>query len=233
MTDEPKITIARNGPYLVRGGIPLYRDLIVCNQDGMPVRWERGEPYPERESYTLCRCGKSKKKPYCDSTHARIGFDGTETASRKPYAEEADLIEGPGLSLADLPILCAAAQFCHRKEEVWKLAATATDQEGIAQAISNACDCPSGRLVAIDKATGEPIEPDLERAISVIEIPGARQSGPFWVKGGIPIESADGERYEVRNRVTLCRCGKSANKPFCDSTHYKAGFNDGDETVLG
>jgi CDGSH-type Zn-finger protein len=45
-------------------------------------------------------------------------------------------------------------------------------------------------------------------------------NGPIWVRGEIPIQSADGKIYEVRNRVTLCRCGKSLNKPFCDSSHY-------------
>ncbi|UCF09264.1 MAG: CDGSH iron-sulfur domain-containing protein, partial [Thermoplasmata archaeon] len=43
--------------------------------------------------------------------------------------------------------------------------------------------------------------------------------GPIWVRGRIPIESADGHIYEIRNRVTLCRCGWSSNKPFCDSSH--------------
>jgi CDGSH-type Zn-finger protein len=50
---------------------------------------------------------------------------------------------------------------------------------------------------------------------------------PIWVRGGICIESADGTPYEVRNRVTLCRCGASANKPFCDGQHAAVGFEDG------
>ena len=44
--------------------------------------------------------------------------------------------------------------------------------------------------------------------------------GPLWVRGGIPIESADGTLYEIRNRVTLCRCDKSDNKPLCDGSHW-------------
>jgi CDGSH-type Zn-finger protein len=48
----------------------------------------------------------------------------------------------------------------------------------------------------------------------------------LWVRGGIPVISADGFAYEVRNRVTLCRCGASANKPFCDGSHYKISFRD-------
>jgi CDGSH-type Zn-finger protein len=46
------------------------------------------------------------------------------------------------------------------------------------------------------------------------------------VSGGIPIQSADGFVHEKRNRVTLCRCGQSKNKPFCDGTHCEVGFDD-------
>ena len=50
--------------------------------------------------------------------------------------------------------------------------------------------------------------------------------GPIWLRGGISLTSADGYQYEVRNRMTVCRCGASRNKPFCDGSHasikYKA-----------
>jgi CDGSH-type Zn-finger protein len=42
----------------------------------------------------------------------------------------------------------------------------------------------------------------------------------------VPVESAESKKYEVRNRVTLCRCGKSRNKPFCDGTHIDINFSD-------
>src|SRR4030066_359684 len=86
--------------------------------------------------------------------------------------------------------------------------------------IEEACDCPSGRLIFHDKKTGKPIEPNLEKSIVAVEDPSEGVSGPLWVRGCIPVESADGKTYQVRNRITLCRCGKSQNKPFCDSSHY-------------
>ena len=43
--------------------------------------------------------------------------------------------------------------------------------------------------------------------------------GPLWVTGHIPVERADGQPMETRNRVTLCNCGKSKNKPLCDGSH--------------
>ena len=86
--------------------------------------------------------------------------------------------------------------------------------------------CPSGRLVAWDRETKAPLEPRLERSIGVVEDPAEGVAGPLWVRGGIPVVAADGEPYEVRNRVTLCRCGASKNKPFCDASHASIGFTD-------
>ena len=40
------------------------------------------------------------------------------------------------------------------------------------------------------------------------------------------VVGADGKAYEVRNRMTLCRCGESSNKPFCDGTHASMKFSD-------
>ena len=90
--------------------------------------------------------------------------------------------------------------------------------------IKQACDCPSGRLTACEN--GKDIEPKFEKSIGVIEDPESGVSGPLWIRGGIPVESASGEQYEVRNRVTLCRCGKSKNKPFCNGSHMTSGFKD-------
>jgi hypothetical protein len=86
--------------------------------------------------------------------------------------------------------------------------------------IQESHDCPSGRLVVWDKKTKKALEPILEQSIGLIEDPQMGISGPIWVRGCIPIESADRKLYTIRNRVTLCRCGKSTNKPFCDSSHY-------------
>jgi hypothetical protein len=80
-------------------------------------------------------------------------------------------------------------------------------------------DCPSGRLVAWDKQAGQPVEPALSPSIGLVQDPTKGVSGPLWVRGGIAVESADGEVYEARNRQTLCRCGASRNKPFCDGSH--------------
>ncbi|HEY2824533.1 MAG TPA: CDGSH iron-sulfur domain-containing protein, partial [Gemmatimonadales bacterium] len=93
--------------------------------------------------------------------------------------------------------------------------------------IREANHCPAGRLVLHDKKTHRAIEEPLPPSIGVVEDPVTECSGPLWVRGSVPVESADGKRYEVRNRVTLCRCGASANKPFCNGSHVSVKFNDG------
>jgi hypothetical protein len=80
-------------------------------------------------------------------------------------------------------------------------------------------NCPAGRLVAWDKAAGQALEPHLPISIGLVEDPPEGCSGPLWLRGGVAVISADGFEYEVRNRATLCRCGESKNKPFCDGTH--------------
>jgi CDGSH-type Zn-finger protein len=226
-----KITIVQNGPYMVTGGLPLAKEFIICDEEGTPMEWAKGNGYPQKENYSLCRCGKSKNKPYCDGMHVKTGFDGTETASREKYLDQADEIDGPDLVLTDAESLCALARFCHRGGDVWNLTENSDDPESREMAVRDAWDCCAGRLAVWERDTGKPIEPKLKPSVSLVEDPDKGVSGPIWVKGGVPIESSDGETYEVRNRVTLCRCGKSENKPFCDGQHILSHFNDGDKSL--
>jgi CDGSH-type Zn-finger protein len=218
--EDCKITISKDGPYLVSGGIPLFNTAISCDAQGIPAKWVIGKNLKTTENYALCRCGQSNNKPFCDGAHVKVNFDGTETSTNEPYEKIAKEIDGPQLKLKDAEILCASARFCHRGGDIWDAIPQSGDPKIKKNAIENAFDCPSGRLVVLDKETGVTIEPVLAKSIGVIEDPSIGVDGPFWIRGGIPIYSADGKLYELRNRVTLCRCGKSSNKPFCDSSHY-------------
>jgi len=222
---EFRIKVTKDGPYIVTGGVPLAQDIVVIGSDGEPEKWEKGPGYPDQESYALCRCGASQNKPFCDGSHFPIGFDGTETAAKAGYLDRAEKTSGEDLDLTWSGELCAVARFCHRGEEAWAYAERSSDPEARKTAIEEACACPSGSLTAWDKKTGRAVEPDLEPSIGLIENPEAGTSGPIWVKGGIPIESADGTEYEIRNRATLCRCGQSKNKPFCDGAHISIGLS--------
>ncbi|MFH1031490.1 MAG: CDGSH iron-sulfur domain-containing protein [Chloroflexota bacterium] len=217
----PRIKITKNGPYCVSGGVPLSKQTIGIDPEGNSYEWREGKQYPKMETYSLCRCGQSKNKPFCDGTHKAIDFDGTETASHKPYHEQAKKREGPTIDLTDASVLCAAARFCDRAGGIWKLIKQSDDPKARATAEQEAVLCPSGRLVVWDK-DGNAIEPKFKPSIVIAEDPQEGMEGPVWVRGCIPIESSDGYVYEVRNRVTLCRCGKSNNKPFCDASHCQA-----------
>jgi CDGSH-type Zn-finger protein len=54
-----------------------------------------------------------------------------------------------------------------------------------------------------------------------------RPNGPYIVRGSFELVDADGEAFVTGwDHVALCRCGRSAHKPFCDGTHARVGFKD-------
>ena len=221
MSEEPTIKITRDGPYRVRGDVPLVRTAQVETEYGEPVAWAPDEPIGTRGSVTLCRCGGSSTKPFCDATHAREGFDGTEVADRGTFAERAHPYRGQGLTMFDDRTLCTQAGYCgDRFANVWAMIGRDADPETRERIRTMSRLCPSGRLLTQVDGTDEVDELPYEPSVAVVA------DGPLWVRGGIRIEGADGEPYETRNRVTLCRCGASENKPFCDGTHKDVGFRD-------
>jgi CDGSH-type Zn-finger protein len=215
-----RIKVSKNGPYIVEGSVPISEQIIIADAEGTALEWREGKKYAQKDTCALCRCGQSKNKPYCDGSHIRVNFNGSESATDEPCLKRAKELDGPNLKLADVEDLCASARFCHRAGGIWKLVPQSSEPEAKKIAIEEACDCPSGRLILYDKETNQVKEPKCTPCIGIIEDPQIGGGGPIRVQGGIPIESADGKTYEVRNRMTLCRCGKSQNKPFCDSSHY-------------
>lgn len=223
---DVKITVTKDGPYLVTGEVRLAKRIIETDADGQSREWRQGEEYEVGPSFKLCRCGQSANKPFCDSTHETIRFNGRERASRRPYLEQAEQIDGPEMVLTDAMNLCAFARFCDPDGQVWNLIEETDDpakQEMVKHAAGH---CPGGRLVAWSKSPRQAFEPSFEPSLGLIEDPQMGVSGGIWVRGGIPIESSDGTVYEVRNRVALCRCGASGNKPFCDGSHVSVQFSD-------
>lgn len=61
----------------------------------------------------------------------------------------------------------------------------------------------------------------------------AYENGPYVVKGPITLLDAEGNEYETEGKtsIALCRCGGSENKPFCDGTHSKIGFEAAERAV--
>ncbi|MDR2698986.1 MAG: CDGSH iron-sulfur domain-containing protein [Candidatus Methanoplasma sp.] len=208
-----RIKIMENGPYMVFGDIPLKGEAIERDEEGRSVRWtETKKHYPDGV-YALCRCGNSANKPFCNADHS--DFDGTETAPRSTYDECSYIIpRSEDVGYQQSPMFCTRSEFCHGRVDVAKAAA---NKETLDAAIERTHHCAGGSVVI--NVDGKKQEPCLEKSISAAASFG--DAGPLRVRGGIPVESSDGYVYEVRNRVALCRCGKSLNKPFCDTSHMR------------
>lgn len=222
------IKISEEGPYLVYGSPAIAQEIIHSNKDGDSWTYKKGATFKvDGEPCMLCRCGASSTKPFCDQSHFVADWDPTETAGFIPLLEEAEELEGPRLALTDNEKYCAYLRFCDACGRIWNLVQVAESDEDIELVKREAAHCVSGRLIVWDKQTGKPHEEKFIPSIGLIEDPALQISGPMWVKGGIRVESANGRSYEIRNRVTLCRCGQSTNKPFCDGSHASIKFTDG------
>jgi CDGSH-type Zn-finger protein len=221
-----KITVMRDGPYVVTGGVPLSRQVIEADEEGTSREWREAMNYPHRRRYDLCRCGGSANKPFCDSSHETNGFKSDDHANVNFADLNPEEIEGSVLLLYDAEYLCAFARFCDADGGIWDRAADAADEDSAQSVIEQGAKCPGGRMVVWRKESAEAAEPALEPSIGIVEDKPNGIGGPVWVRGGIPVVHESGHQYEVRNRVTLCRCGASTHKPFCDGSHASIEFKD-------
>lgn len=221
MSRDPQVRITKDGPYDVTGGPPLGRTAPVETEHGEPIDWAPLILIAAGKRYLLCRCGRSATKPFCDDSHLD-GFDGAEVADRSPRATRIETFVGDGVVMTDDRSLCTQSGFCgDRFTKVWQMIGKGGDP-AVRERLRRMVElCPSGRLDHAPMLGADPVEPVYEPSIAV------ERNGPLWVRGRIPVVSDDGTPWEVRNRVTLCRCGRSSNKPFCDGTHAEVGFRDG------
>lgn len=211
---KPCIACLPNGPYY------LLNDLIPAAVPNL--RNAKGESLSSVRGVALCRCGGSKNKPFCDGTHGTNGFsdnklDDGSLNKRVSY-------KGKRITIHDNRGICSHAGHCtERLASVFKMHAEPwidPDGAGVNEIIETIKRCPSGAL----SYSLEGVEyRDQERPPMVT----VTKDGPYAVTGGVKLldhalgEGASAEHY------TLCRCGASANKPFCDGTHWEIGFKDG------
>jgi CDGSH-type Zn-finger protein/uncharacterized Fe-S cluster protein YjdI len=226
----PSIVVTKGGPYLVSGGVPVVAKTQIVSEHGEPLAWRRDgaidtQSHELCQMYSLCRCGHSDDKPFCSGMHKKVGFDGTETADPRPTAERQAVFPGEGaLVVKHDDSLCSESGFCGTRNAHLRDLVPAAGEAGVAtQIIAMIEHCPSGSLTYAPQAGAAEVEPDLPQQIAVTtEITSDGPiAGPLWVTGSVPIERADGQPCEARNRVTLCSCGRSKNKPLCDGTHRK------------
>jgi CDGSH-type Zn-finger protein len=210
-TGLPKITPLPDGPLALEDNASPGR--CLCRDDG--------SPYPEQGPHMLCRCGGSASKPYCDGTHMANGFSSENTADRR--RDHTDLYHGDGITVHDNRHACAHAEECihgapevfHKMHRPW-VTPEGADADQLAEVIRR---CPSGAL-AYSRDGLE--RRDVERPPHVRVMPG----GPYRVEGRVELAVAEEDWAEgvSREHYALCRCGGSANKPFCDGTHWRNGF---------
>jgi len=206
-----QIWVLPRGPYVATGEIDVFdAEEELRKHGGVSV---------------LCRCGGSRTKPFCDGTHARIGFEGKESADHGLIADRRKAYPtSDGAIVYDDRTRCAHYGQCtSRCPEAFGV----SDDDFVDPAAASTAElqsvvsgCPSGALSFAPAGSDAPVEEHQEPSIHPIV------DGPYRVRGGIEVFGADGKPYEVRERQTLCRCGQSRNKPFCDGSHWYAGFRD-------
>lgn len=209
------IQSAPKGPYLIAN--------VAMMTDWLGVSLE---PTPQ---VALCRCGASTIKPWCDGSHAQVGFEDAKSEDRVP--DQLDRYHGIGVEIADNRGTCAHSGFCtDRLPNVFR---TDTDPfvapagGRVDEILRAGRDCPSGALSATTDE-GDPVGRSDSRRKPAIEV---SKDGPYRVTGGVELLDHDG-RPESRNdgasreHYSLCRCGKSQNKPFCSGMHWYADFHD-------
>ncbi len=209
------IQSAPNGPYLVTN-LARMTDWLGVSLD----------PAPQA---ALCRCGASAIKPWCDGSHAQIGFEDAKSDTRVP--DQLDRYRGIGITIADNRGTCAHSGFCtDRLPTVFR-----TNKEPfvapaggrVDEILRAASGCPSGALSAT-LGDADPVGHSDSQREPAVEV---SKDGPYRITGGIDLLGHDGQP-EARNEgasvehYSLCRCGKSANKPFCSGMHWYADFHD-------
>lgn len=81
--------------------------------------------------------------------------------------------------------------------------------------------CPSGALTYYMNQESDTQQEQTTTIENIIEV---APNGPLMVYGNITIKDKDGQETKKHKVTALCRCGASANKPYCDGAHKKIGF---------
>ncbi|MBL4711686.1 MAG: CDGSH iron-sulfur domain-containing protein [Gammaproteobacteria bacterium] len=172
------------------------------------------------ETTALCRCGASTNKPFCDGSHEKIKFLSDKSDDRLEDKKQTYI--GNNITIYDNRSLCAHAGYCtdnlsavfRMKQEPWVNADAAT-AEDIIETIKK---CPSGALSYSVNVN----ESGANNTSTIMVAP----NGPYVVSGRIELTNTTWGSGASKEQFTLCRCGASKNKPFCDGSHWEIKFTD-------
>jgi CDGSH-type Zn-finger protein len=219
--NKPMIVPLPNGPlYLINDR----EKKIIENLEN-----SKGEKLSNIQGIALFRCGASKNKPFCDGTHSIIGFSSknNEDNGNKKTSSKRKSYVGKKITIHDNRKICSHAAECvNNLPSVFRLNQRPwinPDDEttAIEKIIETIKKCPSGALsYSIDSI--EYRDYDGKPLVKV------SKDGPYLVSGGIELilEEVDFPEDVSREHYTLCRCGASSNKPFCDGIHSTINFKD-------
>lgn len=181
---------------------------------------DQGETIDKTDSIFLCRCGHSKNKPYCDGSHETAGFsDRRLRAAAGPDSEFA----GKEITVIDDFSICAHAGECVDGAPSTFFVkgpdgrVSLPDATPVDQVIATIRRCPSGSLLY--KLHGKVVDKYSTKTVVRVE-----RDGPLHVHRAKLTGDA---KPATQDHYTLCRCGASRNKPFCDGMHATVKFSDG------
>lgn len=206
-SNDPVIECKKNGPLQLN-------DLnTIIDTDGISLT-----PRKER---VLCRCGKSGLKPYCDGEHISAEFETPEQELEE--IEETEEYLGLELTIYYNPTVCYSSENCIRSlPAVFRMNTgdgIDPDGEEAHKIIETINACPSGALSFKYKV---PQQNETEQGTEFKIL----KNGPYIIKGNVTIRHSENEARVELKRCSLCRCGFSENKPFCDGSHTRKGFRD-------
>ena len=221
----PKIRPLPNGPfYLINDTEPK----VVENLKNF-----KGESLSTTVGIALCRCGKSNNKPFCDGTHSIIGFSSQNTNSNENDTNKLTVKNkrrdyvGKEITIHDNRKICSHAKECvNNLPSVFKLGSKPwidSDGSKMQDIIRTVRKCPSGALsYSIDGIEYRDPKEQRDPILTVLK------NGPYSITGGIDLigENIEFGEGASKEHYTLCRCGASENKPFCDGTHGTINFKD-------
>ena len=195
------IELMENGPLIVKGLKKLE------GPDGTQME--------VKEVIALCRCGASENKPFCDGTHKSIGYTGARESERSVHASKA--YRGEEITIHDNRAICAHAGYCvadlksvfQLEERPW-IDPNGASVEEVKELVHR---CPSGAL-------SYEIKGEKSSAFEQEELIRIAAGGPYEVLGGTQLDVNDDLTPPIPSQYTLCRCGASKNKPYCDGSHH-------------
>lgn len=194
MSDRIEVTVTDNGPMKVSNATSIR----YC-----------GQPLEAEGDVWLCRCGQSSNAPFCDGTHNKVGFDD---ANPELEAKQVHTWEGRTVKTHFDPNACMHVFYC-KPLKALREAELAGDDSAAQRIMEVVSSCPSGALTFERKAEiAEPAAPEHPCEVDIQEGGEVRIQAPFDI-------NVARDPHLPEDRATLCRCGMSKNKPWCDGRH--------------